>query len=64
MPADGYYWARISQRGGEPEIVEISTVTYQDGSQGCIVSIMGDEQTLELDQIEIVKAIPAFNDGT
>jgi hypothetical protein len=63
MPADGYYWARIKHTG-ELEIVEISGVRLSDDRVVFVVSRIGDEQTLELDQVEIVKAIPVPEDGT
>jgi hypothetical protein len=49
----GYYWALIKHTG-EIEIVEIGDAD--------IVFRMGDEMTLELSQIVIVKSVPPLDE--
>lgn len=48
----GYYWATIKHTG-EMEVIEV-----WDWCGMMTVTRMGEEQTLELDQVEIIEAIP------
>lgn len=49
---DGCYWARIRSTG-QVDIVEIGWT--QSGR--CVVLRFGDEQALDLDQVEIIEAV-------